>query len=128
MTPSNSDLRALSARLDKLESQALRWKLAAMVLALLSASLVLAAAKPADHIDSGVIHARTVEARDFVVRDQDGQVRARLTLNSQAKTKNDLIDPTVNMNAPLGPVLQFYNVNGNAIWTAPQEPTVIPAR
>jgi hypothetical protein len=128
MTPSNSDLRALSARLDKLESQARLCKLAAMVFALSSASLVLVAAKPADHIDSGVIHARTVEARDFVVKDEDGQVRARLTLNSQAKTKNDMSDATVNMNAPLDPVLQFYNVNGNAIWTAPQEPTVIPAR
>jgi hypothetical protein len=128
MTPSNSDLRALSSRLDKLESQARRWKLAAMVFALSSASLVLVAAKPADHIDSGVIHARTVEARDFVVKDKDGQVRARLTLNSQGGTKNDMSDPAINMNAPLGPVLQFYNVNGNAIWTAPQEPTVIPAR
>jgi hypothetical protein len=128
MTPSNSDLQALSSRLDKLESQACRWKLATMIFALSTASLVLVAAKPADHIDSGVIHARTVEARDFVVKDEDGQVRARLTLNSQAKTKNDMSDPAFNMKAPLGPVLQFYNVNGNAIWTAPQEPTVIPAR
>jgi hypothetical protein len=128
MPPANSDLQALSARLDKLETQARRWKLATVVLASLSASLMLIAAKPADRIDSAVIHARTVEARDFVVKDEDGQIRARLTLNSQAKTKNDLSDPTVNMNAPLGPVLQFYDVNGDPIWTAPQVATVIPAR
>src|SRR5450432_4322463 len=100
MTSSNHDLKVLCARLDKLETQNRRWKLASIIFALSSASLILIAARPADHIDSGVIHARTVEARDFVVKDEDGQVRARLTLNSQAKTKNDMSDATVNMNAP----------------------------
>jgi hypothetical protein len=124
----NNDLQALSARVGKLEAQARRSKLASIILALSSTSLILIAAKPAEHIDSAVIHARTVEARDFVVKDEDGQVRARLTLNSQAKTKKDMSDPTTNMNAPLGPVLQFYDVNGDPIWTAPQVATMIPAR
>jgi hypothetical protein len=124
----NQDLQALAARVGKLETQARRWKLATVILALSSTSLILVAAKPADHVDSAVIHARTVEARDFVVKDEDGQVRALLTLNSQAKTKKDMSDPAINMNAPLGPVLQFYNGNGDPIWTAPQVATVIPAR
>jgi len=126
MTSTNSDLQALSARLDKLEAQARRWKLASVILALSSTSLVLIAAKPADRIDSAVIHARTVEAQDFVVKDEEGQIRARLTLNPQMK--KDLNGPASNMNAPLGPVLQFYNGNGDTIWTAPQTPTMIPAR
>lgn len=126
MTSTNSDLQALSARLDKLETQARRWKLASVILALSSTSLVLIAAKPADRIDSAVIHARTVEAQDFVVKDEEGQIRARLTWNPQMK--KDLNDPATNRNAPLGPVLQFYNGNGDTIWTAPQTPTMIPAR
>jgi len=128
MTSANSDLQALSARLDKLQAQARRWKLASVILALSSTSLILIAAKPADRIDSAVIHARTVEAQDFVVKDEDGQIRARLTLNPQMKMKKDLNGPATNMKAPLGPVLQFYNGNGDTIWTAPQTPTMIPAR
>jgi hypothetical protein len=128
MASTNSELRALSARLDKLEAQARRWKLASAILALSSTSLILIAAKPADRIDSAVIHARTVEAQDFVVKDEDGQIRARLTLNPQMKMNKDLNGPATNMNAPLGPVLQFYNGNGDTIWTAPQTPTMIPAR
>jgi hypothetical protein len=117
------DLQALSARLDKLERQSRRWKVASVVLALSSASLILMAAKPADHVDSTVIHARTVVAQDFVVKDEDGQVRARLTLNPNKKdTRGIALSP------PPGPALQFYDDNGNAFWTAPQSPTVIPAR
>ena len=41
MPSTNPDLQALSARLDKLETQARRWKLASIVLALSSASLIL---------------------------------------------------------------------------------------
>jgi hypothetical protein len=128
MTSSTHDLQALSARLDTLETQNRRWKLASIILALSSASLILIAARPADHIDSGVIHARTVEARDFVVKDEDGQIRARLTLNPQAKMRKDMNGPMSNTNAPIGPALEFYDSNGDAIWTAPQSPTVIPAR
>jgi hypothetical protein len=128
MASTHSDLQALSARLDKLETQARRWKLASVVLALSTALLILIAAKPADRIDSAVIHARTVEAQDFVVKDEDGQIRARLTLNPQGKMRKDMSSPPANVNAPMGPALQFYDGNGNAIWTEPRVPTMIPAR
>jgi len=128
MPSANSDLQALSVRIDKLETQNRRWKLASIVLALTSASLILIAAKPADRVDSAVIHARTVEAQDFVVKDEDGQIRARLTLNPRIRMKKDMNSPAVNLNVPMGPALQFYNGDGDAIWTAPQEPTMIPAR
>jgi hypothetical protein len=59
----HSDVQVLSVFFDKLEIQARRWKLASVVLALSSTSLILIAAKPADHVDSPVIHARTVEAK-----------------------------------------------------------------
>ncbi len=128
MPSTNNDLQALSARLDRLETQNRRWKLAAILLALSSTSLVLIAAKPADHVDSAVIHARTVEAQDFVVKDGDGQIRARLTLNPQVRIRKDMSGPEVNMNVPMGPALQFYDSNGDAIWTEPGVAKMIPAR
>ena len=128
MQSTNNDLQALSARLDRLETQNRRWKLAAILLALSSTSLVLIAAKPADHVDSAVIHARTVEAQDFVVKDGDGQIRARLTLNPQVRIRKDMSGPEVNMNVPMGPALQFYDSNGDAIWTEPGVAKMIPAR
>jgi hypothetical protein len=128
MASTNGDLQALSARLDKLETQARRWKLASIALALSTALLILIAAKPADRFDSAVIHARRVEAQDFVVKDEDGLIRARLTLNPQVKIRKDKSSPPVNMNAPMGPALQFYDGNGDAVWTEPRVPTVIPAR
>jgi hypothetical protein len=123
-----SDVQALSARLDRLEIQARRSKLASVVLALSSTSLILIAAKPADHVDSAVIHARTVEAQDFVVKDEDGQIRARLTLNPQVKIRKDMSGPELNINVPMGPALQFYDSNGDAIWTEPGVAKMIPAR
>jgi hypothetical protein len=128
MQSTNNDLQVLSARLDRLETQNRRWKLAAILLALSSTSLVLIAAKPADHVDSAVIHARTVEAQDFVVKDGDGQIRARLTLNPQVRIRKDMSGPEVNMNVPMGPALQFYDSNGDAIWTEPGVAKMIPAR
>ena len=123
MQSTANDLQALSARVDKLETQNRRWKVASIVLALSSASLVLIAAKPADHIDSAVIHARTVEAQDFVVKDEDGQIRARLT--SYPELKGEINGRSVTINRPIGPSLQFYDGKGDAIWTAPQEPTMV---
>jgi hypothetical protein len=120
------EFQALAARLDKLEAQNGKWKLASILLAVSSASLVLIAAKPADNIDPRVIHARTVEAQDFVIKDEDGQIRARLTLNPQVRIKKGA--PEINVNAPVGPALQFYNDKGDAIWTEPGLPTMIPAR
>jgi hypothetical protein len=128
MQSTNNDLQVLSARLDRLETQNRRWKLAAILLALSSTSLVLIAAKSADHVDSAVIHARTVEAQDFVVKDGDGQIRARLTLNPQVRIRKDMSGPEVNMNVPMGPALQFYDSNGDAIWTEPGVAKMIPAR
>ena len=127
MQHTEPDFQALAARMDKLESQNRRWKLASVAFALSSGSLLLMAAKPADRIDPTVIHARTVEAQDFVVKDEDGQIRARLTLNPQMKIK-EANGPFVNMNVPLGPALQFYDGKGDAIWTEPRVPTMIPAR
>jgi hypothetical protein len=120
-------LEALVARMDKLEAQNRRWKLAGILLGLSSLSLVLMAAKAADHTDPTVVHARTVEAQDFVLKDEDGQVRARLTLNpNKTRHGRDILNPTDP--AYGSSALQFYDDKGEAFWTAPQAPLMLPAR
>jgi hypothetical protein len=122
MKHSESELQTFAVRLHKLETQNRRWKLAALGLGLSTLSFVLVAAKSADQTYPAVIHARTVEAREFVLKDEDGQIRARLTLNPK---------PNVSKNAVLlraeGPALQFYDDKGVAIWTEPGVPRTIPA-
>ena len=51
MQHTEPDFQALATRMDKLEAQNRKWKLASILLAVSSASLVLVAAKPADRID-----------------------------------------------------------------------------
>jgi hypothetical protein len=119
------DMQALAARMDKLELQNRRWKLASLLLGLASISFLLTAARPADHFDQNVLRVRTVEAQDFVLKDADGQVYARLTLNPKPKEMNGAF---VLMSPALGPALQFYNEKGVPIWSAPQEPSMVPAR
>lgn len=71
MTQETPDLAAVEARLDKIERQHRRLKRAGgAALLLVSAALVMAQAAPVPE---------TIEAQAFVVRDADGQERARLS-------------------------------------------------
>lgn len=132
MNSTTPNLQSLIARVEKLESQNRRWKLAAAVLTLFSASLVLGGAKLADRIDPQVIHARSVEAQDFVLKDEDGRVHARLTMTPnklEILGRSVIVGPGDDGRTVLfaGPALQFYDQNGKLIWTAPQKPTLVPA-
>ena len=64
-----------------------------------------------------------MEAQEFVLKDDDGQVYARLTLNPK---------PNVSRNSILsnaeGPALQFYDNKGNPTWTEPGLPAMLPAK
>ena len=82
-----------------------------MILGLLTASLLLTAAKPTENMDPSVVRARVVEAQDFLLKGSDGQVRARL-----------------HMSESHSPSLQFYDQNGDIIWTANQSPILLPAK
>jgi hypothetical protein len=115
MSFTDMEFQALADRIDKLESQNRKWKLATMLLAACSAPLFLMAAKGADNVDPKVIHARTVEAQDFVLRDEDGQTRARLTMNPKKEPEGLR---ALSLGQP--PALQFYDDNGNAYWTVPK--------
>jgi hypothetical protein len=125
MPSTYKDLQILSARLDKLETQNRRWKRMAMAMGLSSASLLLIAAKPADRVDSSTLRARSVEAQDFILKDEDGQIRARLSLRPHSKKlgQNLFANPTGSTSS-----LEFYDENGDAVWTAPQSPTMLPTK
>jgi hypothetical protein len=104
-------LHSLAARLDRLEAQNRKWKLASAVLGLVAASLLLTAAKPTENMDPALVRARVVEAQDFLLKGADGQVHARL-----------------HMSGSRSPSLQFYDEKGDIIWSANQPPTVVPAK
>ncbi len=134
MNSSPVDLQTLAARIEKLESANRRWKSASAIALLFVISMLLlstrqaervAAAARADRIEPDVLHARTVEAQDFVLKDADGHVCARLSLLKQASGRNYL---TPSQPLPGQAALQFYNDKGDVVWTAPSAAQFIPAR
>ena len=86
MKYSQPEFQVLASRLDKLEAQNRRWKVAGILLGLFIVSPVLIAAKPADRSDPSV-------------------VRARLSLNSTNKVESN--GRIFLLRAPSGPALQF---------------------
>ena len=134
MNPFLADMETLAARVEKLESANRLWKSANAIALLLVISLLLlgtrhaervAAAARADRIEPDVLHARSVEAQDFVLKDADGHVFARLSFARKASGRSYL--------APSEPASgqarrQFYNDKGDVVWTAPSKAQFIPAR
>jgi hypothetical protein len=88
-------------------------------------------AKTADRIEPPAIRASTVEAHEFILKDETGRVYARLTLNppifamKQQKGRNYLIPSQV---IPGQAALQFYNDKGEVLWTAPTSPILVPVK
>jgi len=143
MNSSEVDVQTLAARIEKLEAANRRWKSASVVALLFVVSMLLlstrhaervaAAARP-DRIEQDVLHVRTVEAQDFVLKDADGHVHARFGLTPSIDDKL--------LNGPNGPLrvipkdgllpgqaaLQFYDDNGRAVWTAPSKPQFMTVR
>src|SRR2546429_716755 len=80
MNSSPVDVQALAARVERLESANRRWKSASVIALLFVISMLLlsarraervaAAARP-DRVEPDVLHVRTVEAQDFVLKDGD---------------------------------------------------------
>jgi hypothetical protein len=138
MESSPIDVVTLTARVEKLESANRRWKLVNAALLLSGVSILLmgakpavrvAAAKKADRVDPDVIHARSVEAQEFVLKDERGDVYARLSLNSetgkQPRGRNNLVpSPQV----PGQASLQFYDEKGQLVWSAPAKPQFMPVK
>ena len=121
----NPELEMLAARVEKLEAQNRRWKLVSAVFVLSGVSLVLGGARAADRIESPAIHAKTVEAQEFILKDSDGQVYGKLSLHTAGKWVLD--------GKPLaGKIdqasLQFFDERGDVVWTAPTTPHFQPIK
>ncbi len=97
----------LLQRVKGLERGIRGWKLAALVLLLGCLVLLLAGF---DSPQPFLVKARSVEAQSFVLRDADGQVRARMAISSD------------------GPRLNFFDEHGNVISSLPLKPEIRPAR
>jgi len=125
MNSSQANLDLLAARVQKLEVSNHRWKLLSALLLLSIVSVVVMGAKPADRIELPIIHATSVEAQQFVLKNENGRVFAVLTTNPTPK-----LDHNSRWFAPSEDpaTLRFYDEEGHLIWTAPPDHTVVPAR
>ena len=121
----NQELEFLAARVEKLEVQNRRWKLVSAVFVLSGVSLVLAGAKAGDRIESPAIHAKTVEAQEFILKDSDGQVYGRLSLRMAGKRLLDGKSVATNVDQAS---LQFFDERGDVVWTAPTTPHFQPIK
>jgi len=134
MKDSAIELQNLAARVEKLESQNCRWKLASALLSLFGAGFLLMGAKPADRLDGQVIRASAVEAREFLLKDDDGHVYASLSMNAGLKAlqlngMNGRVFIVPNQKLlDSGPALQFYDDKGHVVWTAPSKPELMTVR
>lgn len=135
MNDSNSEVQCLAARVEKLETQNRRLKLAGALFALSGISLLLMGAKLADRIEPpGVVRARTIEAQSVVLKDEDGHVYARfsLTPSSIAKKQNGRMylmpGQIPGQGVPGQASLQFYDEKGDVVWTAPTKVGILPAK
>lgn len=136
---SQTDVQNLAVRIEKLEAANRRWKsastiallfvLAMLLLSTRHAERVAAGARP-DRIEQDVLHVRTVEAQDFVLKDADGHIYARLSLSPlvDVKRKGGTYLMPSDGALPGQPSLQFYNDKGDVVWTAPSAAQFIPAR
>jgi len=97
----------LIRRLECLERGNSRWKLATMALLLACVVMLLAGF---DYPQPNLVKARSVEAQTFVLRDADGQIRARMAIGDD------------------GPRLSFFDEQGNVVSSLPLKAEMRPAR
>jgi hypothetical protein len=128
MNSPQSNLDLLAARVQKLEASNHRWKLLNALLVLSIVSVVLMGAKPADRLQPNVVRAGSVEAQEFILKDEAGHVYARLSLNPTlpkvTQRGRTYLVPSDSLAIPGQPALQFFDDKGDVVWTVPQEPTL----
>jgi len=104
----------------ELEASNHRWKFVNALLLLSGVSVLLMGAKPADRLEPNVIRAGSVEAQEFILKDETGHVYARLSLNPSLpkitpKGRTYLFPSDT---FPGGEAaLQFYNEKGESLLT-----------
>lgn len=132
MKYTETEFQALAARVEKLEARNRRWKLVNALLLLSGVSVVLMGAKPADRVDSDTIRTRSVEAQEFILKDADGHIYARLSLNPSLpeiiQRGRTYLIPSDSLAIPGQPALQFFDDKGDVVWTVPQGPVLRPVK
>ena|SRR5690242_9197955 len=137
---SQLDVQSLAARIEELEAANRRWKSASAIALLFILSLLLlstrhaervaAAARP-DRIEQDVLHARTVEAQDFVLKDGEGHVYARFSITPSLAEMDRNGRPPRLEELPVIPgqaSIQFYDERGKVVWSAPAKPQFMTVR
>jgi len=123
MNTTQTNLDFLASRVQRLEASNRRWKLLNTLLVLSAVSVALMGAKPADRIEPPVVRASTVEAQEFVLKDETGHIYARLSLSPSVpgmKHQNGRTYIFPIQTFPAGEAaLQFYDDKGELLWTAP---------
>jgi hypothetical protein len=118
-------VQALQKRVSKLEARARRWRLLSVLMVLAGVLLVLVGASRSEIADPTVIRARTVEARDFLLKDEHGRVRARLSVYPKEVTVHGKAFPMPPGKAiPGQAALQFFDENGEEVWAEPKQATL----
>jgi hypothetical protein len=123
-----ADLQELAGRVEKLEASNRRWKLVSMVLVLSGISMLLIAAKGPYRAEPSVIRVNTVEARDIILKDEKGNVCARLSVLPIIERMGNRVSVVIQSDTTDRAVLEIYNDKGLPAWTAPPSPILVPAR
>lgn len=131
MEASDEHIRALTIRVEKLEIRNRRWKLSSFGLLLGVTVLTIVGATHSDAADPSVIRAKTVEATNFVLKDDSGRVRGRMSIAREDILKRDgkvyHLQPPQNVTVGQA-LLEFYDEDGNQVWVAPKIPTMQPLK
>ncbi len=132
MNSTRTSLDLLASRVQELEASNRRWKLVNALLVLSAVSVALMGAKSADRLEPPVVRAGTVEAQEFILKDDAGHVYARLSLNPSlpkvTRKGHTYFIPSDSLAIPGQPALQFFDDKGNLVWTVPQEPALRPVK
>lgn len=116
-------LQDLQMRVSKLETQTRRWRALSASVVLAGILLVLVGASRSETTAPTVIRAKTVDARDFLLRDEHGRVCARLSIHPTVERKASVEDEVYRYEVRENPALQFFDENGEEVWVEPKRPT-----
>jgi hypothetical protein len=99
------------------------------VSALFCISPLLLGAKVADRSEPTIVRAHTIEAQDFILKDEGGRVYARMSLNPSKKLKPDgRVYMIPSQETPGQAALEFYDEKGNIRWIAPGKAEFVPVK
>jgi len=110
MARTEIDFRELAERVQKLERQYCRWKLASFFLLFILACLLATGLVAQGKIEPPLVRAKAVEAQSFLLEDANGTVRGQMKMKAG------------------GPSFEIYDETGKIVWSIPSKPVQKPTR